>query len=164
MVDKKVKTKKVKAKIDEVAELKGQLLRVQADFDNYRKRTQKEREEFAQFLNTDLIMRIIPTLDNFQLALKHLPAELEGNAWVQGIWHIEKQLEQTLSDEGVTEIPSLGQKFDHNIHEAIEEVLSEKPPGEIIEEILRGYKLKDKIIRHAKVKVSKGNKEGEKNE
>lgn len=151
-----------KLKIDEVSELKDQLLRVQADFDNYRKRTQKEREEFGQYLNTDLILRLIPTLDNFQLALKHLPKELENDNWVQGIWHIEKQLEQTLADEGVQKIPTQGQNFDHNLHEAIEEVESDLPEGQITEEILSGYKLKDKVIRHAKVRVSK--RKGEKNE
>lgn len=156
------KTKKTNP--SELSDVKNQLLRVQADFDNYRKRTQKEKEEFGQYLNTDLLMRIIPTLDNFKLALKHLPKELEDNSWVQGIWHIEKQLEQTLAEEGVEEILAQGQKFDHNLHEAIEEVQSELPQGEITEEIVKGYKLNNKVIRHAKVKVSKGIKKGEKNE
>jgi len=160
MSEKKTNKPKIK-KVDELAEAKNQLLRVQADFDNYRKRTQKEKEEFGQYLNTDLLMRIIPTLDNFKLALKHLPKELEGNSWVQGIWHIEKQLEQTLSEEGIEEISTQGQKFDHNLHEAIEEVPSDLPEGEITEEILKGYKLNNKVIRHSKVKVE-GNKEGRK--
>jgi molecular chaperone GrpE len=155
MKDKNKVSKKPK---DELSEMKGALLRVQADFDNYRKRTQKEKEEFGQFLNTDLIARIIPTLDNFKLALKHLPKELEGNEWVKGIWHIERHLEQTLQEEGVTEIISEGMPFDPELHEAIEEVTSGTPPGTITEEILKGYKLNNKVIRHAKVKVSKGDK------
>lgn len=147
--------KKPQIKKDEVAELKSLLLRTQADFDNYRKRTQKEKEEFATFLNTDLILRLIPVLDNFKLALKHMPQELENNNWAAGIFHIERQLEQILEDEGVQQVLASGQ-FDPNLHEAIEEVESEKPPGEIAEVVLAGYKLKDKVIRHAKVKVSRG--------
>lgn len=158
MSTKETKAKTVKAKkpkTDELTELRNQLLRTQADFDNYRKRTQKEKETFGQFLNTDLILRFIPVLDNFRLALKHLPKELEGNEWVQGIWHIERQLEQVLTDEGVTEIKSIGEVYDHNLHEAIEEVESEVPPGTVTEEIVRGYKQGDRVIRSAKVKISK---------
>lgn len=152
----KVPSKKTNKK-DELAEIKGLMLRIQADFDNYRKRTQKEKEEYGSYLNTDLILRIIPVMDNFQLALKHLPKELEGDNWVQGIFHIERQLEQILADEGVQKVAALGQSFNHQEHEAIEEVESEAPPETVVEEVLAGYKLKDKVIRPAKVKVSKGN-------
>jgi molecular chaperone GrpE len=158
---KKAKEKKVKT--NELAETKDMLLRVQADFDNYRKRTQKEKEDYGKYLNTDLVLRILPVLDNFKLALAHQPKEIKGNAWAEGIWHIERQLEQILADEGVEKIPTESQKFDHNLHEAIEEVDSDKPPGEIVETVFTGYKMGDKIIRHAKVKVSKV-KKGERNE
>jgi molecular chaperone GrpE len=153
----KKKAEKKDPKKNELVETKNLLLRVQADFENYKKRTQRERESFGDYLNSDLILRIIPTLDNFRLALKHLPKELEGNEWVKGIWHIEKQLEQTLSEEGIREIESTGQDFNPNLHEAIEEVESDMPPGQITEEILKGYMLKEKILRHSKVRVSKGN-------
>ena len=143
-------------KADELAEIKGLMLRVQADFDNYRKRTQKEKEEFGAYLNTDLILRIIPVMDNFQLALKHLPKELEGSAWVQGIFHIERQLEQILADEGVQKINPVGQSFDPHSAEAVEEVPSELPVHTVTEEVMSGYRLKDKVIRPAKVKVSRG--------
>ncbi len=154
------KTKnKPNLKKDELTEVKNLLLRVRADFDNYRKRTQKEKELFGEYLNTDLILRIIPILDNFKLAIKHLPNELKDNDWVKGVWQIEKQLEQVLIDEGLSEIQSSGAKFDTDLHEAVEEVTSGTPPGIITEEVMKGYKLKNKIIRHAKVKVSKGEKE-----
>jgi len=142
---------------DELKEIRSLLLRVQADFDNYRKRTQKEKEEFARYVNTDFILRILPVLDNFKLALMHQPKEIKENSWAEGIWHIERQLEQILTDEDLHEIPTIGQKFDPNLHEAIEEIASEKPPGVIVEELFKGYKLGDKVIRHARVKVSKGN-------
>lgn len=152
---KKVTSDKVRAK-KETGELKSLLQRVQADFENYKKRTQKEREEFTKYANTDMILRILPVLDNFKLALSHQPKELKGDGWVEGIWHIERQLEQILTDEGVKKIPTEGQKFDPNLHEAVEEVASEGPPHQIVEEVLAGYMLGDKIIRHAKVKVSSG--------
>ena len=141
----------------ELAEAKNLLLRVQADFENFRKRTQNEKEEFSRYANTDLVLRILPVLDNFKLALAHQPKELKENSWAQGIWHIERQLEQILADEGVQKIPTEGQKFDPNLHEAVEEVVSDAPPHQIVEEILAGYILGDKVIRHAKVKVSSGN-------
>lgn len=137
-------------------ELKNLLQRVQADFENFRKRSQKEKEEFAKYANTDLILRILPILDNFKLALLHQPKDLKKNEWAHGIWHIEKQLQQVLSEEGVQKIPTEGQRFDPNLHEAIEEVQSDAPAHQIVEEVLAGYILGDKVIRHAKVKVSKG--------
>lgn len=167
MSDKRARPKIQKPKTeDELTEIKSLLMRVQADFDNYRKRTQKEKEDFALFLNGDLILRTLPVLDNFQLALKHLPKELEKNDWVKGIWQIERQLEQVLADEGAQKIPTVGQKFDPYVHEAVEEVPSPAPEGEITDEVLAGYRLGDKILRHAKVKVSKDKKinKGEKNE
>lgn len=129
--------------------------RIQADFENYKKRSQKEKEEFASFANTGLILQILPVLDNFRLATKHLPKNLENDNWAQGVLQIEKQLEQIMKDEGVEEIKSVGEKFNPLIHEAMEQLDSDKETGTIIEEVQRGYKLKDKIIRHAKVKVSK---------
>jgi molecular chaperone GrpE len=152
----KVKNQKSK-EVEELEEMKNLLQRLQADFENFRKRSQKEKEEFGKYLNADLLMRVLPVLDNFELAFKHQPQELETNEWVHGIWHIQKQLEQVLADEGVTEIPALGERFDPSKHDALEEVPSDKPEGEIVEVILKGYQIGDKILRHARVKVSAGN-------
>jgi molecular chaperone GrpE len=152
----KVKNQKSK-EVEELEEMKNLLQRLQADFENFRKRSQKEKEEFGKYLNADLLMRVLPVLDNFELAFKHQPQELETNEWVHGIWHIQKQLEQVLVDEGVTEIPALGERFDPSKHDALEEVPSDKPEGEIVEVILKGYQIGDKILRHARVKVSAGN-------
>lgn len=136
-------------------ELENLCMRVQADFENYKKRSQKEREDFSKYANTDLILQILPIIDNFQLATKHLPVEIKDNNWVKGVLQIEKQLEQVLVAEGVTAIEAIGKQFDPYLHEAIEEVPSERPEGEIVEEATRGYRLNDKIIRHAKVIVAK---------
>jgi molecular chaperone GrpE len=140
------------------AELEHYTKRIQADFENLKKRSTNERIEYSRYANTDLILQILPVLDNFRLAVKHLPRELEENAWVAGVRHIEAQLKQILQGEGVVEIESIGEQFDPNLHEAIEEIESEKPPGEIVEEIQRGYSLNDKVIRHSKVKVSADHK------
>jgi molecular chaperone GrpE len=146
-------------------ELEHYAKRIQADFENYKRRTQEDRAEFSRYANADLILQILPVMDNFRLSVQHLPKELEDNTWVAGVRHIETQMEQILQGEGVSAIRAVGEKFDPALHEAIEEVAAEKPPGEITEEIQRGYHLQGKVIRHAKVKVSKGNiKKGTKNE
>jgi len=136
-------------------ELEDLCKRIQADFENYKKRTQKEKEDFAKYANTDLLLQILPIMDNFRLATKHLPKELQENSWAQGVLQIEKQLEQVLLAEGVEEIKSQG-TFNPYEHDAIEEVVSEKPRGEVVEVISGGYKIGDKIIRPARVKVSGG--------
>ena len=146
---------KLKAPENNIVELESLVKRLQADFDNYRRRTQKEKEDFATYATSDLILRILPTLDHFKLALKHLPRELENNDWAKGIWHIEKQLEQTLADEGLTEIETLDQKYDHSLHEAVGEVNSKKPPGTVVEEIQKGYMIGERILRPEKVKIAK---------
>lgn len=152
------KVPKLKKETQNVKELENLCMRVQADFENYKKRSQKEKEDFSKYANTDLILQILPIIDNFQLATKHLPVEIADNNWAKGVLQIEKQLEQVLVAEGLTEIDSVGNQFDPYLHEAIEEIPSERPEGEIIEEITRGYRLNDKIIRHAKVKVAKNSK------
>lgn len=136
-------------------ELEHYAKRIQADFENYKRRAQEDRADLVRYANTDLILQILPVLDNFRLAVKHLPKDLEDHAWVAGIRHIETQLEQILQGEGVDTIPTIGQQFDPALHEAIEEIESKKPPGEIVEEIQAGYRLQNKVIRHAKVKVAK---------
>lgn len=148
-------TKKEDKKKLTYAELEHYAKRLQADFENYKRRTQEDKAQFSLYANTDLILQILPVLDNFRLAVRHLPKELVENNWVAGVRHIETQLEQILQAEGVSPIPTIGESFDPHQHEAVEEVESEKPPGEITEEVQRGYRLQDKVIRHAKVKVSK---------
>jgi molecular chaperone GrpE len=152
----KEKSQKINKQKNE--ELENLCKRIQADFENYKKRSQREKDEFSKYAKTDLILQILPILDNFKLATLHLPAELAENNWTVGVLQIEKQLEQVLKNEGVEPIETVGQSFDTYHHEAVEEVESEKPPGEIIEEVLAGYKLNGKVIRHAKVKVSADNK------
>ena len=139
-----------------IGELTAGWQRTQADFVNYKKQVEQDRTKLIKSSNQDLIMSLLPVLDNFQLAARHVPEALANDNWVIGIKQIEKQLETVLADEGLQKIEPLGQQFDHNLHEAIEHISSEQPENEIVEEILSGYKYYDSVIRPAKVKVSSG--------
>lgn len=130
--------------------------RAKADYVNYRKRTEENRLELMKFCNTDLILQILPVIDNFDYALNSTPDNLKTEKWVAGIIAIQDQLLGVLRENGVIEIETEGKRFDPNFHEAIEHVKNKQfKPGEIIEEVARGFKLNDKVIRAAKVKVQK---------
>ncbi|OGD63819.1 nucleotide exchange factor GrpE [Candidatus Berkelbacteria bacterium RIFOXYA2_FULL_43_10] len=151
----KKQNEKIKGLEAKITELTAGWQRTQADFINFKNQIAKERVELIERANSDLIYELLPILDNFSLAAKHIPKELEGDNWAQGISQIEKQFENILRENGLERIESLDTKFDPNLHEAIEEVESDKPHGTIVEEVLPGYKLNDTTIRPAKVKVSK---------
>lgn len=156
---KKEKTNpQIRALEEKIAELTAGWQRSQADFENYKKRTAQEKIDLSNNSNANLIYDILPVLDNFQLAAKHVPENLKDDNWAMGIKQIEKQLEDVLASEGLEKIETIGTKFDPNFHEAMEHVESDKPEDEIIEEILSGYKFKESILRPAKVKVSSGKK------
>lgn len=139
---------------EKIADLTAGWQRTQADFANFRRQTELDRQNLIRSANTELMLDILPVLDNFQLAAKHTPEELKTNTWAQGIGQIEKQLESILANIGLEKIPTVGNQFDHNLHEAIESVVSDKPEGEITEEIQAGYSLGGTVIRPAKVKVA----------
>ena len=164
MKQEKAEKNDIGSKIDsDISELKNKISeltlgwqRTQADFVNYKKQSLEERQKLIQTANENLIYDLLPILDNFQLAAKHIPKELENNNWTQGIKQIEKQLENTLANEGLEKIELIGMEFDPQIHEAIEEVDSDLGEGVVAEEVLAGYMFHGDIIRPAKVKVSKG--------
>ena len=152
---KKVNDEKKKTQ-EEFDGLKSLLQRTQADFMNYRRRNEEDKATFVQFATSDLIQQLLPVMDNFALAAKHVPAELESNAWAQGIQAVEKQLEQILLANGLGKVDAEGQAFDPNLHEAVGEVSEEKQAdGIIISEQAPGYTLGGKLIRPAKVIVNK---------
>ena len=152
---KKENVKKIKELETKITELTAGWQRTQADFVNFKKQVSDDRVNLVKSSNTDLIYQLLPVLDNFKLAADHLPKDLENNNWAQGIKQVEKQLESILQSEGLERIKSIGVQFDPTLHEAIEHITSDKPENEIIEEILPGYALSGKVIRPAKVKVSK---------
>ena len=136
------------------------LKRLQADFENFMKRAEKEREDLKTAASEKLVMKMLLTLDDFQRAFEQLKNGCTHDDFIKGAQMIFTQFHKTLQDEGVREIPAAGEKFDPYKHEAILQVETEQyPEGLIIEELQKGYMLKSKVIRYAKVKVAKGVKQ-----
>ncbi len=126
--------------------------RAMADYQNLVKDVAKEKMEFVKFANQNLILELLPILDNFKLAFSKVPDAEQGGAWTVGFAHIKKQLEDFLKENGVEEIKTVGEKFDPMLHEAVEKVEnSEKESGLIVEEKKPGYKLHGKVVQAAKV-------------
>lgn len=152
---KKIDNKKIKELESKIAELTSGWQRTQADFLNYKKQTADERLKLISSAGADIALQLLPVLDHFQLAAKHLPKELETDNWVQGMKQIEKQFENILSNNGLEKIESIDREFNPQVHEAVEEIESDKPAGTVVEEILSGYKYAGEVLRPAKVKVAK---------
>lgn len=130
-----------------------QAQRLQAEFENYKKRVEKDRCSLINNASKEVIESIIPALDSFQLALKNTSNQLD---FVKGVEMIYSQLYSMLQAKGLRKIEAVNQRFDPYKHEALLAVQSDKAPETVIEELLPGYMLNDMIIRHSKVKVSKG--------
>lgn len=128
--------------------------RIKADFMNYKKDQDKNVVLVRQNANESLLMTLMPIFDSLELALTHMPKEIENNQWVLGVKSIKSQIDGILKSVGITEISALGKEFDPRLHEVMLEVESDKEDGVIIEELQKGYKLYDKVLRPAKVKVS----------
>jgi len=128
--------------------------RAQADFINFKRRSEQEREEFARFANASLMLELLPVLDDLERALEHVPAKLASVAWVAGVKLIYRKFKATLESQGLTRIEALGKPFDPNLHEAVRQDKGEE--GIVIEEIRKGYQLHDKIIRPTTVVVGNG--------
>ena len=139
-----------------IGELTESLQRLQAEFENYKKRQAEEQASTMERSKEMVLTELLPALDNFDLAASHLPAELEGNSWAQGMQYVGQQLTQKLDELGVKKIVPAGEQFDHNVHEAIEHVQSDKPEGIITDVITPGYQIGDRVVRPARVKVSGG--------
>ena len=152
----KINQKKNVESEQRIGELTEALQRLQAEFENYKKRQAQESAEAMVRAKEMVLSELLPALDNFDLASSHLPAELEGNSWAQGMQYVGQQLTQKLDEIGVKKIIPIGEEFDHNMHEAIEHVTSDKPEGIITDVITPGYQIGDRVVRPARVKVSGG--------
>jgi molecular chaperone GrpE len=130
--------------------------RTQADFINYKRRSELEKEDTIKFGNTTLIRELLPVLDDLQRALESIPQEISDMPWVEGIRLIERKFNKCLESQGVTVIQTKGEAFDPNFHEAALHVDGED--GMIVQELQKGYKLYDRVIRPAMVTVGNGNK------
>ena len=134
------------------AELNDQFLRLAADFENFRRRTARERESIVALANERFAIDLLEVVDNFDRALKSDDTHLR-----EGIMQIQQLLSAQLQRHGITPIDSLKKPFNPAEHEAIAHVPSGEPEGLVVDEISRGYRMNEKVIRHAKVAVSKGN-------
>ena len=132
------------------------LLRVAADFENYKKRAAKEKEEWVKFANEDLLKAILPFIDNLERAVNHAEKVKDTGVMIEGVRLTLQQLHQILNRFGVSPIESIGKPFDPTFHEAMLMVETDKhEPNQVVEEFQKGYLLNDRLLRPATVSVSK---------
>ncbi len=140
---------------DRVDELTNDLQRLQAEFMNYKRREDDAKAEIANFATQRVVTVLLPLLDNIERALAHQPEELKDNDWAKGVGQVSKQTTDVLKVLGVEKIATVGQPFDHNLHEAISMEDGEGDTEVVVEEVQSGYKMGDQVIRHAMVKVGR---------
>jgi len=136
--------------------------RSQADFINYKRRSEQEKEEIGKFANSILMLSLLPILDDLERAFDSIPPHLAKLTWVDGIRLIERKLQASLEAQGLSPIKAIGEPFDPNLHEAT--MYRKGEEGIVIEELQKGYMLHDRVIRPAMVVVGNGEKEEEKEE
>ena len=134
--------------------------RAQADFINYKRRSEQEQAEISHFVNSSLMFNLLPILDDLDRAFTSIPPHLARLTWADGIRLIERKLQATLKTQGLSAIKALGESFDPKFHEAA--MRSAGKEGIVIEELQKGYKLHDRVIRPAMVVVGNGEEEEEK--
>jgi molecular chaperone GrpE len=145
-------TAKKPKKENKIKELTETVQRLQADFENYKKRTEKEKQEFVKYACQNIVLDLLPILDNFELALQHTKNQEE---FVKGIELVYANFIDVLEKKGLKQINSINKEFNPVIHEALMQETSKESPGTIIEEFQKGYMINDKVIRPTKVKVAK---------
>lgn len=143
----------LKAQLEDRA---SQYMRIAADFDNFRKRTQKEKEDLEQQIKCSAISELLPVVDNFERARSQLKPQTDGEMNIHKSYQsVYKQLVECLKRIGVSPMRSEGKEFDPMLHEAVmREATDEYPEGTVIEELVRGYLLGERVLRHAMVKVA----------
>lgn len=151
---------KLKKELEECQKLKNEYLagwqRSRADFLNYKKEEIERIGELVKYASAGLILKILPILNNFEIIEKRLPKNFKNDKNIKGLLQIKFQLWDFLKNQGVEEIKCLGQKFDPNFQEVVEEIETKnKESGIVIGEVQKGYLLHGKVLRPAKVKVSK---------
>lgn len=142
----------------ELEEIKSKYLRLHADFDNFRKRTQKEKEEWYQYAAAGIMEKLLPVLDNFERALEAVTSQGEEvQSLLAGLKMIYRQLVGVLEKEGLEPIIALGEIFDPNLHEAMLQVPLEEgqQDNQVVEELRKGYRFKERVIRPTLAKVAK---------
>jgi molecular chaperone GrpE len=144
----------VQALEDQVAQLTAALQRERADALNLRRRHEEQISSMSSSAKASVVRALLPVIDNFERALKHIPKELEGNDYIKGVQGVVKQFEKTLADLGVQKIKTVGEPFDPHLHEAVSMEDGDGEQEIVSEELQSGYVLGDDVIRHAMVRVS----------
>src|SRR5664279_4899331 len=137
------------------AEHLASLQRTAADFANFKRRTAEDRERELGLASEFLLLKLLVVADDFDRALEAMPAELKGVAWIEGVTLLDRKLRALLESEGVTPIDAIGRPFDPREHEAIATVpATGRPEGEVVAEIQRGYRVRDRVLRPAMVAIA----------
>lgn len=140
----------------QVEDLTNALKRERADAENIRRRHEQDIANLRNHVKASVIEELLPALDNLERSLKHVPADLKDNDYVKGVQSVIKQFEKTLSGIGVERIKTAGEHFDPHLHEAVSMEQGDGKHEIISEELQPGYKIGDKVIRHAMVRVKGG--------
>ncbi len=145
-----------KVVVTQLAEMKDKFLRAQAEWDNSRKRIQREKEDSVRYAGESFLEKLLPVLDNFEMGMQAAKTATDAKAIAQGLEMVLAQFQQVLRDSGVETIDAVGQQFDPHRHEALGHTESDDvPEGQIITQLRKGYKLKDRLLRAASVFVAK---------
>jgi molecular chaperone GrpE len=138
----------------ESSSYKDQYLRVAADLKNFKRRTEEERGTLIRNATAGLIMKILPILDDFDLAMQHVPAEVAETPWFSGLQGVQRKLQMVLEGEGVKPIEALGEPFNPHFHDAVmHEDAGPEQAGKVTADLRRGYMLHDRVLRPSMVKV-----------
>ena len=149
------KKEKKDPKDTKIEELTDRLRRSMAEFDNFRKRTEKEKSAMFEVGAKDIVERILPVIDNFERGLASMPEDVKGTAFAEGMEMIYKQLLKNLEEAGVKPIEALGQPFDPNFHNAVMHVEDENLGENVVsQELQKGYMYRDSVVRHSMVQVA----------
>ena len=149
-MSKKPTLKELEQQIGEITEA---LKRERADSENIRRRHEQQIAGLRQMIKANVVRELLPTIDNLERALKHVPKKLEGDDYIKGVQSVVKQFEKTLGEIGVQRIKTVGEIFDPRLHEAVSMEEGDGTTEIVSEELQAGYKIDDEIIRHAMVKV-----------
>ena len=145
---------RIKQLEQEAASMREQYLRAAADLKNFKRRTEEERGNLIRNATAGLIMKVLPVVDDLDLAMQHVPAEVAGTSWFNGIQGVQRKLLTVLESEGVKPIDAQGQTFDPNFHDAVmHEDAGAEHAGKVTADLRKGYTLHDRVIRPSMVKV-----------
>lgn len=139
---------------EQIEDLTAAVQRERADATNMRRRHDEQMASLRTTVKASVVRELLPVIDNFERALKHVPEDLAGNAYVKGMQGVVKQFEKTLADMGVTRIKTVGEPFNPHLHEAVSMEDGDGDQEMVSEELQSGYQMGDEVIRHAMVRVS----------